>query len=154
MEHQTLGWWVVHPIDPATKRIILKIVGFQQCYCSALNCIGEERYLFFWKKFKLQLTWQWVLTHRWNTFQTFTVFLPLRLIWKSVKVKLNKQTNKNKQTIVDNFITEVKVYSVWSYRLSHRSFSPTKSLIFLCQSFIFKWQFPSQRGSHQLELFQ
>ena len=27
MEHQTLGWWVCL-IDPATKRIILKIVGF------------------------------------------------------------------------------------------------------------------------------
>ena len=28
MEHQTLGRWVVCPIDPATQRIILKIVGF------------------------------------------------------------------------------------------------------------------------------
>ena len=29
LEHQTLGKWVVCPIDPATQRIILKIVGFQ-----------------------------------------------------------------------------------------------------------------------------
>ena len=28
MEHQTFGWWVVCPIDPASQRIILKIVGF------------------------------------------------------------------------------------------------------------------------------
>ena len=28
MEHQTLGQWVVWPIDPATQLIILKIVGF------------------------------------------------------------------------------------------------------------------------------
>ena len=28
MEHQTLGRWVVHPIEPATQHIILKIVGF------------------------------------------------------------------------------------------------------------------------------
>ena len=29
LEHQTLDWWVVCPIDPATQRIILKIVEFQ-----------------------------------------------------------------------------------------------------------------------------
>ena len=29
LEHQTLGWWVVWPIDPVTQHIILKIVGFQ-----------------------------------------------------------------------------------------------------------------------------
>ena len=29
LEHQTLGNWVVCPIDPATQRNILKIVGFQ-----------------------------------------------------------------------------------------------------------------------------
>ena len=29
MEHQTLGWWVICPSDPATQRIMLKIVGFQ-----------------------------------------------------------------------------------------------------------------------------
>ena len=28
MEHQTLGWWDEYPIDPATQRITLKIVGF------------------------------------------------------------------------------------------------------------------------------
>ena len=28
MEHQTLGRWVVCPIDPTSQRIILKIVGF------------------------------------------------------------------------------------------------------------------------------
>ena len=28
MEHQTRGRWVVCPIDPASQRIILKIVGF------------------------------------------------------------------------------------------------------------------------------
>ena len=35
MEHQTLGQWVVRPINPATQRIILKIVGFCGAYCSA-----------------------------------------------------------------------------------------------------------------------
>ena len=29
LEHQMLGWWVVRLIDPASQRIILKIVGFQ-----------------------------------------------------------------------------------------------------------------------------
>ena len=29
MEHQTIGQWDARPIDPATQRIILKIVGFQ-----------------------------------------------------------------------------------------------------------------------------
>ena len=29
LEHQTLGQWVVRPIDPGSQRIILKIVGFK-----------------------------------------------------------------------------------------------------------------------------
>ena len=32
MEHQTLGWWVVCPSDPASQCIILKIVGFYYCH--------------------------------------------------------------------------------------------------------------------------
>ena len=28
LEHQTLGQWVIRPIDPATQRTILKIAGF------------------------------------------------------------------------------------------------------------------------------
>ena len=32
MEHLRLGWWVVCPIDPASQRIILKIIGFLESY--------------------------------------------------------------------------------------------------------------------------
>ena len=45
MEHQTLGQWDDHPIDPANQRIILKIVGFQvTIWLCLLNTHGLHCY--------------------------------------------------------------------------------------------------------------
>ena len=67
--------------------------------CPQLHRLGTLP--IFWKKFNsLQLTWQWVLTHRWNTFQTFTVFLwgLFESQWKSNWI--NKQTKTNKLKLI------------------------------------------------------
>ena len=63
LEHQTLGWWFVCPIDPASQCIILKIIGF-------LKQLLKSK--------ALALAGLWVILH----YYRFTVIVFGRIIWK------------------------------------------------------------------------
>ena len=53
LEHQTFGQWDDCPIDPATSRILLKVVGFFITLC--IHCNGVKK----------GLTW-WCFSERWS----------------------------------------------------------------------------------------
>ena len=97
MEHQTLGRWVVWPIDPATQRIILKIVGFQiKADCFSILAWG---YLVPFSKLELllQIRYKGDLFKIWiSPLAFFNVYIMYYVrLWKNLVVTCNKITVNN-----------------------------------------------------------
>ena len=83
MEHQTLGWWVIHPSDPMNQRIILKIVGFQHGMVST-QLIDQT--ISNWLTFMITLK---VLGEVWvyNLLGLPITMESKRLVWEAIYIK-------------------------------------------------------------------
>ena len=81
MEDQTLDQWDDRPIDPATKRIVLKIVGFHMNMVGMYYVWNKELYLTFIHTFAVLIL---------GTFIAHTIVVKDRLFSKSPEESTNQ----------------------------------------------------------------